>query len=390
MVICDITQFYSETSGGIKTYLEAKGNYIAGSGKWKQVMIVPYKDDVIDEMPGRTVYKLKAYPFPWNRQYRLILNPAKCCRLLIKEKPDIIEVGSPDMLSWIAIRYAKKHDIPCIGFYHSDYPDTYFQFATKRDRFKRLATFPHWLAWEYTKLLYNKFEVTLVASSGLKEKLLKNGIRNAHLVPLGVDTNIFTPDKKNSSLIKNLGLERGLSTVLYIGRLSNDKCFGLFVDSVKALWVYRKTNCLIAGEGPLRGLALRFQKEFPEHVRYLGYVSKEMVAMLYASSDVLLLPSKHETFGLAALEGLASGIPVVYQKTYGFSDTLCNEAGFLVDDPCPKSFASVVLKVLNIGVDNLGQKARDFVLTYYSWDKTFSELGKLYEFLVHKKGCSSN
>lgn len=378
MYVCDLTQFYSERSGGIKTYLEAKGEYGVRTGAWKQLLIVPYKRNEVLEVPGRKIYRVHGMPVLWNMQYRLILNPLVCLRILRKEAPDVLEVGSPDLLPWSALYYARTRKVPCVGFYHSDFSDTYFRVSARNGHPWRLASLPYTIALKYTKALYNRFDATLAATQPLLDKLRQLGIENATLVSLGVDTALFAPEKRNPQLLQALGLDPSLPSVLYVGRLSKDKCFPLFLEVQRMLWERMATNCLIAGDGPMSPQALELQREHPQVVRYLGYLPKQTLAVLYASVDVLVMPSRYETFGLAALEALSSGTPVVFQKNLGFLCADMGQASFPVADPSPGAFADAVAKVLGMDRERLGSLARKLVLDRFSWNRTFESLKALY------------
>lgn len=388
MYVCDMTQFYSERSGGIKTYLEAKGEYGIKTGVWRQLLIVPYKRSEVMETPGRKVYRVHGVPVPWNKQYRLILDPVVCLRILRKESPDIIEVGSPDLLPWSALYYAKTRGIPCVGFYHSDFSDTYFQAHPQGTKLTWLTKWPYRVALRYTKALYNRFDATLVATKPLLEKITSLGITNAVLLSLGVDTELFSPEKRNLQLIQALGLDSGIPTVLYVGRLSKDKGFPLFLEAQRALWRKKNTNCLIAGDGPLSPQALELQREFPQKVRFLGYLPKQTLAVLYASVDVFIMPSRYETFGLAALEALSSGTPVIFQRNLGFLTEETNCGGFLVSEPTPDALAQKAMEVLEAGRERVSLSARKFVLEKYHWDRTFQSLKALYAALGNRRNSA--
>ena len=388
MYVCDLTQFYSEKSGGIKTYLEAKGEYGLRTGSWKQLLIVPYKRNEILEVPGRKIYRVHGVPVPWNDQYRLILNPFVCLRILRKEAPDVLEVGSPDLLPWSALYYARTRKVPCVGFYHSDFSDTYFRVSSRNGHPWLLASLPYTVALKYTKALYNRFDATLAATLPLLEKLGQLGIENATLVSLGVDTEMFAPKKRNPQLLQALGLDPDLPSVLYVGRLSKDKCFPLFLEMQRMLWERRIANCLIAGDGPMSPQALELQREHPQTVRCLGYLPKQTLAVLYASVDVLVMPSRYETFGLAALEALSSGTPVVFQKNLGFLCEELEQAAFPVVDSSPGAFADAVAKVLGMDRNRLGLLARKLVLNRFSWNRTFESLKALYADLADQKRLS--
>ena len=94
MKICDLTQSYSDHGGGIQTYIQAKRNYIEKNTDWEHLLIVPgEKDDII--RAGRlTTCTVAAPPVPNCEPYRFIFRLREVLKILRREKPDVIELGS--------------------------------------------------------------------------------------------------------------------------------------------------------------------------------------------------------------------------------------------------------------------------------------------------------
>jgi glycosyltransferase involved in cell wall biosynthesis len=87
---------------------------------------------------------------------------------------------------------------------------------------------------------------------------------------------------------------------LYVGRVSYEKNIDQFLAMP---WHGSKVVC---GVGPLENSL----KEKFEHVRWLGVLPRDELALVYASADVFTFPSRNETFGLVMLEAMACGTPV--------------------------------------------------------------------------------
>src|SRR5207244_13537765 len=99
-----------------------------------------------------------------------------------------------------------------------------------------------------------------------------------------------------------------------------------------------------AGDGPRIAALRRRAAGLP--VTFLGFVdSRADVAALLATADVSLAPGPHETFGLAALEALASGTPVVVSASSALKEIVRPGCGAAVDDHAP-AFASAVTNLL--------------------------------------------
>jgi glycosyltransferase involved in cell wall biosynthesis len=117
----------------------------------------------------------------------------------------------------------------------------------------------------------------------------------------GVDCRRFKPGTKRGDVFQ----------VLFVGALSEDKGVDTFIETAKVVKShYNDIKFVIASAGgPLRGLIEEVQKE--GIVEFLGFLSDEDIAKLYAESHVVVFPSHDEAFGLVSLEAQASGTPVI-------------------------------------------------------------------------------
>jgi alpha-1,6-mannosyltransferase len=153
-------------------------------------------------------------------------------------------------------------------------------------------------------------------------------------VPLGVDLTTFTPDA-------GLPEEDGVLKLIYVGRMSREKSPQLGVAA--AVELHRRGIPLrlrMIGTGPHLGELRRIAGDAP--VRFEGYVDdRSEIAAAYASSDISLSVCPAETFGLAVLEALSSGTPVVTANAGGgreLVDPTCAEWG----DPEPTAIADAI------------------------------------------------
>jgi alpha-1,6-mannosyltransferase len=133
--------------------------------------------------------------------------------------------------------------------------------------------------------------------------------------------------------------------MVHCGRLSPEKHVERSVDTVAELHESGlDVRLVIAGDGPRREALERRAAGLP--VTFLGFVSsRPQVATLLASADVSLAPGPHETFGLAALEALASGTPVVVSASSALREIVAPGCGAAVSDHAP-AFASAVTSLL--------------------------------------------
>src|SRR5438874_13775164 len=221
MKICDLTQFYSPVSGGVKRYLHEKIDYVQNcTASDKHVLIVPGpKSDV--QVHGRSrIYTVRSPLVSRAAQYRALLNLRAVEEILKRERPDVIESGDPYQLGWKAVRTGRALKIPVIGFYHSHFPEAYLRSSAKL--FGKTATRRVMkLSGAYVGKLYNQHAATLVASERLARVLRDWDVRNVQVLSLGVNIDIFHPDlSEREATRESLGVDSNRKLLLYVGRLA--------------------------------------------------------------------------------------------------------------------------------------------------------------------------
>ena len=123
MKICDITQFYSPVSGGVKRYLHEKIDYIDKHAPTDQhVLIVPGAKTKVKVNGRSRVCTIRSPLVSRTAQYRALINLRAVEEILKRERPDVIESGDPYQLGWRAVKVGRALEVPVIGFYHSHFP----------------------------------------------------------------------------------------------------------------------------------------------------------------------------------------------------------------------------------------------------------------------------
>src|SRR2546430_14036313 len=167
MKICDLSQFYSPVSGGVKRYLHEKIGYIdRHAHRDEHVLIVPGAKTGAKANGRSRIYTIRSPLVSRTAQYRALLNLRGVEHTLKREQPDIIESGDPYQLGWRAVKVGRALKIPVIGFYHSHFPEAYLRSSAKL--LGKMATRPVMkLSRAYVRKLYNQHAATLVASERL-------------------------------------------------------------------------------------------------------------------------------------------------------------------------------------------------------------------------------
>jgi glycosyltransferase involved in cell wall biosynthesis len=151
--------------------------------------------------------------------------------------------------------------------------------------------------------------------------------RGVWICPPGVDCDRFGPERRSlesrARLLSQVGGSADSVILLYCGRLAPEKNVSLLLDLMERLRVDRRGDfrLLIAGDGMLReALMAEAAVRAPGLVHCLGHVSeRDTLAELYANCDVFLHPNPKEPFGIAPLEAMAAGLPVLAPDSGGLT-----------------------------------------------------------------------
>ncbi|MBI4551785.1 MAG: glycosyltransferase family 1 protein [Candidatus Latescibacteria bacterium] len=379
MKICDITKFYAETSGGVKTYITAKARYLMERKGWEHVLIVPGSEDqVIDSGQSRT-YLIKGPLIPSYAPYRFLFNPWKVRAVLERERPDIVEIGSPYLVPWVTwLALSGLTWKPAvIGFYHADFPGTYVREFT-RPLGETLSVGAERLAWWYARALYNGCTLTLAASPHLVETLTAHGIRRVRRVSLGVDLHLFHPARRDPDFKQRLGLQADHTLLLYVGRLATEKGISTLLDGFVRL-PQERYRLLVVGDGPCRPDVETHARTHPT-ILYAGYeTNRERLATVYASSDLFITPSPQEPFGLTVLEAQASGLPVVGVRGGAIANHVPAEAGALARPSDATDLAVTIAQTAARDQAAMRRAARLNAEERFDWNTVLEDLIRAYE-----------
>ena len=167
--------------------------------------------------------------------------------------------------------------------------------------------------------------------------------RKIRVIPAGIDVELFRPVGKAKAR-QALGLDERM-VILYVGRIEPLKGIDLLLNAFALLEDTADIRLLVVGGRPgqdrelgrLKSMALQLGIE--DMVTFTGAVGHTELPDYYSAADVFVLPSYHESFGLAALEAMACGTPVVVSRVGGLKTFIKDgETGYLIPWRCPESF----------------------------------------------------
>lgn len=385
MKVCDLTQFYSPVSGGVRRYIEQKVAYIRRHRPdCEHVLIVPGEKTGMTGDETARVYTIASPLVSRTSRYRALLKLHLVEEVLEKERPSIVESGDPYQVAWKAIASGRALGFPVVGFYHSHFPEAYIRSVAKF--FGPLAvSMAEDVAQRYVKTLYNKFARTFVPSPTLTKLLGDWGVERLENVDLGVDTEIFQPsDESPHALRRELGIPEGTRLLLYVGRLASEKNVVTLLDAFRLLTERERGryHLLTVGDGTLRSALLRLQEEVGG-VTWQQYCGDPvMLAKLYRAADLFVHPGVQETFGLVTLESQASGTPVVgIRGSYMDRIIFANQLHWAAQNT-PASLATAIDAMFNQDLRKVGLLASQTARRHYSWKTVFERIFGVYDEVI--------
>lgn len=381
--VVDITDFYSDTvSGGVKTYLHAKARHLSAHGV-DHAVIVPGDTDGVEALEGGRLHRVKGPVLPFSRAYRLLLSARRVEDILERERPQVIELGSPFVVPHLVRRALRRRRIPLVGFYHADIVRTFAEPYVPHRAAAPLRVAARTVARRLIRSIYDPLDVTVAASPSVAAELRELGVSRVRHISLGVDHETFRPDPPGGPLHPAGDRSRpGTPTAVYVGRFCAEKRIDVLLDGHARIDPSRRPQLVLVGGGPLYDdVAERAKSTDGLFVR--DYVSdRETLARLYAGADFYAAPGPGETFGLSIGEALACGLPVV-SVARGAGPDRVEGSGvselYRHGDPddCAHALQCMTARVRSGEID-LRPRARAWAESTLDWKLTVDRLVELY------------
>ncbi len=383
MKICDIAQFYSSLSGGVKRYIDDKIRHFATQSGVEHIVIVPSDRDAVGMEGNSRIYEVKSMRVIGSSSYRLLISRRRIKKIIQIEKPDLIEVGDPYHTAWITHGIARQTGIPIIAYYHSDYPRAFGRTLEKYcGRFIGKAT--ERFISSYLARLYNRMDITVVATPVFENVLRQIGIERIIRVPLGTDTDRFHPIDQRAQVLNDLGLPHNCTLLLYVGRLAREKNIVNLVEMMDLFPPSENIALLLVGDGE-QGAMIERMAHHRDNVFWHPYCnSPELLSVFYSAADAFVHPSNNETFGLVSLEAQACGAPVVVVQNGGAEYTLSHEPDpVIAASQSPAELLEAVRLLLSRNespADREGRRKR--IIRHFGKDTTCGLMTDLYELVI--------
>jgi phosphatidylinositol alpha 1,6-mannosyltransferase len=306
-----IGESYLPRVNGVSNSVDRVARYLTAQGHEVTVIcagkteILYQRDFEIIRTSSVQIPTIQDYDFP-------LTSPRYLKKIFIEKKFDLIHVASPFLLGFMALKVARKLNIPSVAVYQTD-----------------VAGFSKYYGYKYLTQL-SKFwirknhelaDLNLVPSKWAWEQLFDLGVTDLQIWGRGVDSKNFNPVNRKNEL-RNKWNPNAKLYVGYLGRLSPEKC----IDKLDLIESNEKIQIVIIGDGPSRNT---LERRFPNAI-FTGKLVGQDLYEAVASLDVLFATGENETFCQVVQEALSSGL-FVFAPEEGAAKELIqhNKSGFI-------------------------------------------------------------
>jgi alpha-1,6-mannosyltransferase len=344
--IVRLANYVAPASGGLRTALRELGAGYLAAGH-EPVLIIPGSRPERRQTEQGLVITVPGPRVPGTGGYRAIAARRPLRRLLDDLEPDRIEVSDRTTLRWTGA-WARRRGVRSVMVSHDS-------LATLVRMFRPPGLPVRGLVDRLNRDTAQAYDVVVCTTAWAAAEFRRLGVPNLIQVPLGVDLACFHPARADEDLRARLAPgHRWL--LMHCSRLSPEKRPERAVGALAEL--HRRgvpAVLVVAGDGPQRRWLQARAARLP--VSFLGHVTdRGLLASLLATADVVIAPGPAETFGLSALEALASGTPVVVNGRSALPEVI-GPAGLTAEDS-DAAYADAVERLMRRDVAERRRLAR--------------------------------
>ena len=376
-------------SGGMNVYIREVASALAHRGSTCTVYVRKWDPELVDEVElesGVHIVHIEAGEYELEKEdlYDIVdVFTDRVMKDLQNRKPvDIIHANY-----WLsgAVGHKLKHElnIPLVTTFHT------------LGEIKKKSGFP-----EPTERLRTENEIigcsdVVVANSENEQEQLRHlysaNIDRVEIVPLGVEQALFSPGNPNAAK-DALGLPTG-PILLFIGRLQSLKGVDVAISTLQAMDHENATLVIVGGASGQEGSSYESQirnlaNNLPvgKKVVFIPPQPHHILSTYYRAADIVIVPSRSESFGLVALEAAACGVPVVASSVGGLQNLVEDgKTGLLIEGWDPVEYAQVIDYLLSnpFKSTEIAMNAVDKAQAY-TWGQTAGRLQEIYQSVLSK------
>lgn len=276
-----------------------------------------------------------------------------------------------------AMKLSQKYNIPYVVAIRSTDINVFFKyriFLRKRGiEILKNASAIFFLSNTYKRKLFEKY---------IPDKYKNELLKKTEIIPNGIDDfwhiNSYRDENRLNNKIKKI--EEKEIRLIYAGNIDKNKNITKTCEAIKRLekegW---KVNFTVAGKIKNE----KIFKRIKDKIEYKGVLNKEELIKYYRKSDIFVMPSKKETFGLVYAEAMSQGLPVIYTRGQGFDEQFKEgTVGFRVNENDEKSIANAIKTICN-KYDAISNNCIKMI-TKFNWKKICIDYYNKYDNIINK------
>ena len=374
------------------------------AGRGHQVCVVApgtsFRDEEHPEpgCPEVTVHRIKSFPVrPLHPEFRITAwagTDAKLERIFRRFQPDIVHIQNQFIVCNGCLKQGRKSGIPVVGTNHF-MPENVLPYFPK----------PFWpvmspVLWKHCLRVYNRLDCVLAPSRSCLSVLREAGLTApARVISNGIDLQRFSGMPSAGSISRSrpdliyekYGIRRDVPTFLAVGRLDKDKKVDLIIRATAEAVVSADLQTVIVGKG-------RDEAEFRELARRLspegtcvftGFVPDEDLNCLYALADVYIGAGAAELQGLAVMEAMAAGLPILAANSVALPELVEEGVNGLLFELNVDDLAARMLTMLERrnNWDEMGRDSKK-AMRFHDMPGVLAQVEGLYEELVQSRSIA--
>ncbi len=290
---------------------------------------------------------------------------------LVKTKPAVWTLHDPWALTGHCV-----HPMDCQGWLSGCKKCPYL------DRYSPLQEDNASSIWDIKKAIYKDLDIDIVVASSwmydlVKKSPLTSHFKRVHLIPFGIDLDLFKRKENRESIREKIGIKKNNFVVMF--RQDSQEWKGLFYlkEMLKEMKPSKSITLLTVGN---TGLLREFNGKF-QIIEYDWVNNNNLLVDLYSATDLFLMPSVAESFGLMAVEAMACSLPViVFEGTALPKVTFASDCGIVLKSGDTKVFAKTVKRLIENPSEckQRGELGRKLAEQFYEKEKYHKQLIALY------------
>jgi len=343
------SETYPPDMNGAAIFTQRLGRELSKRGH-KVLTIAPnyrFKDEVEKDESGLNIFRVKSFAVkpihPYFRVIDIVGLRGKMKKKIKEFNPDIIHIQNHFLLGNTTLKIAKYHNIPVIGTNHF-MPENLLQYLPSliHKEAKKIM-------WRHFKSVYKKLDFITSPSFAAIKMVKDMGLTNPMIViSNGVNLHKFKRRGKDKKLMSKYNIDGSEPLLLFVGRMEYDKNIDLLLRAVKIALKKVKFKVLLVGRGKNDKdlIDMRNELGLQEYVIFTGRIDEDELERIYSLADIYLATGTAELQGIAVMEAMTTGLPVLAINAVALPELVSNNVNGYLFEKDEKDLAQKIITIL--------------------------------------------